>query len=540
MDKMDDIALVRQFAERGSEPAFAELVGRHINLVYSAALRCTGHAEDAKDVTQSVFILLAQKAGSLGAQTIVAGWLYETTRFASMKFLRGKNRQRVREQEAYMQSTLNETEPDRVWTQIEPLLEEAMTHLNEPERTLLALRFFENKSGAETAAILGIQEWAAHKRLNRAVKKLQSFFLKRGITSTTAVLIGSISANSIQAAPVDSGPVSVIKAALAKGAAGGAATLLAAAKGGAGAKAAGATGMFGAILSPLLVLSGLCANYRLGLDEAHAGEERDLAKTLFRKSLLLALGFSALFAVLLYWVCQRQDDPTLFWGSLIPQFVVIYFLILLILGLASIPSRRRQLAGLLATEFAGNYPPAAFEYRSRLSLFGLPLLHIRIGDRFGLLRRPVKAWIAVGSDFAVGVLFASGGIAIAPVSFGGIAIGLLPFGAVALGLVPIGACSIGVWAFGALAVGWQAFGRFAFAWKLAMGGIAIAHDFSLGEIAHAAQANSEIVKQFVQQHLFPRYAQMLSDHGIWVTLIWVIPVIGQGQMAARARRRREQ
>jgi len=437
-----------------------------------------------------------------------------------------------------MQSTLNETDPDKVWRQIAPLLEEAMTRLNEKERTLLALRFFENKSGAETAAILGIQEWAAHKRLNRAVKKLQSFFLKRGITSTTAAIIGSISANSIQAAPVDLAKT-VTAAALAKGATGGAATLLASAKGGVSAKVAGATGLFGVILSPLLVLSGLCANYRLSLDEAHAGEERDLVKTFFRKALLLALGFSALLAVPLFWVCQGRDDPSLFWGLLVSQAVVVYFLTVLALGFATIQSRRRHLAGLLASEYAGNFPPAAYEYCSRFSLFGLPLVHIRIGDRFDLLRGPVKAWIAIGSSHAVGVLFASGGIAIAPVSFGGIAIGLLPFGAVALGIMPIGACSVGVWAFGALAIGWQAFGRCAFAWKLAMGGIAVAHDFSLGDIAPAVQANTDIAREFVDQNWFLRFAQVVSGHGIWVMLIWVIPLILQGRIVALARRRQE-
>jgi uncharacterized protein (TIGR03435 family) len=89
-----------------------------------------------------------------------------------------------------------------VWRQLAPRLEEAMTRLTEKERTLLALRYFENRSGAETAALLGIEEWAARKRAARAVEKLRTFFARRGIGISTGVLIGAISANSIQAAPV--------------------------------------------------------------------------------------------------------------------------------------------------------------------------------------------------------------------------------------------------------------------------------------------------------------------------------------------------
>src|ERR1043166_4138246 len=105
----------------------------------------------------------------------------------------------------------------RVWKQLGPLLEEGMTRLSEKERTLLALRFFENKTGSETAAILGIQEWAAHKRVNRAVEKLRLFFTRRGVVVPAAALTAAIAANSVQAAPV--GLAVTISATAVKGAA---------------------------------------------------------------------------------------------------------------------------------------------------------------------------------------------------------------------------------------------------------------------------------------------------------------------------------
>ena len=224
MADANDMDLMREYADRNSEPAFAELVRRHINLVYSVALRFTGNSGDAQDVTQVVFIILAQKAASLRQRTTLTGWLYETTRLTARQHLRTSARRHAREQEAYMQSILNDPDTDSVWRQLEPLLEEAMTRLNENERTLLALRFFENKSGAETAALLGIQEWAAHKRTARAVEKLRAFFTKRGIVLPAAVLTAAISANSIQAAPVALAKT-VTAVAIAKGAAASGSTL---------------------------------------------------------------------------------------------------------------------------------------------------------------------------------------------------------------------------------------------------------------------------------------------------------------------------
>ena len=224
MPDVNDMDLLRDYAGRNSEPAFAELVHRHVNWVYSVALRYVGNSQDAQDVTQAVFIILAKKVAGLRQRATIIGWLYETTRFTCVRFLRTKARLRAREQEAYVQSTLNDSDTDSVWRQLAPLLEEAMTRLNEKERALLALRFFENKSSTEAAGLLGIQEWAARKRVARALEKLQKYFLKHGITSTTEVIAGAISTHSVQAAPVALAK-SVISVALAKGAAASSSTL---------------------------------------------------------------------------------------------------------------------------------------------------------------------------------------------------------------------------------------------------------------------------------------------------------------------------
>jgi RNA polymerase sigma factor (sigma-70 family) len=197
-----DMDLVREFALNHSEAAFTELVQRHLNLVYSVARRCTGNDGDAQDVTQAVFAILARKAAGLRARTVLAGWLYETTRHSAACVQRTNARRHVREQEAYMQSTLTENANTATdWRRLAPHLEAAMSQLDEGDRTLLALRFYENKSGPEAAALLGIREAAAHKRTARALEKLRKSFTRRGVELSAAAIAGAVSANSVQAAP---------------------------------------------------------------------------------------------------------------------------------------------------------------------------------------------------------------------------------------------------------------------------------------------------------------------------------------------------
>jgi RNA polymerase sigma factor (sigma-70 family) len=184
------------------QAAFTELVQRHIALVYSVARRCTGNDGDAQDVTQAVFILLARRAAGLRERTLLPGWLYETTRFTAARLLRTNVRRQKREQEAYMQSTLNEADAANVWEKLSPHLEAAMSKLAERDRALLVLRFYQNRSGPEAAALMGIREDAAHKRVHRALEKLRKFFMKRGVDSTATTIAETISVNSVQAAPV--------------------------------------------------------------------------------------------------------------------------------------------------------------------------------------------------------------------------------------------------------------------------------------------------------------------------------------------------
>jgi RNA polymerase sigma factor (sigma-70 family) len=224
MQSLDDIGLLRQYAVSGSEVAFETLVNRRVGFVYSAALRQVRDPHLAEEVTQTVFIILAQKARRIPAQTVLAGWLFNTTRFTAMAQIRALAKRRLHEKEAQMDPEFEATPADPMWKQMSPLLDGALSTLGEKERRALLLRFFENKSLAEVGQALTVGEDAARKRVSRALEKLHNYFARRGISSTTTLMAAALSAHSVHAAPAALAK-SVSTLALAQGATAGGSTL---------------------------------------------------------------------------------------------------------------------------------------------------------------------------------------------------------------------------------------------------------------------------------------------------------------------------
>ena len=226
----DDTELLRRYAEEKSDDAFAELVRRHIDFVYAAALRqAHGNVPLAQDVAQVVFTDLARKAGRLARHEVVVGWLHTATRFAAGNAIRSEVRRTAREQEAFaMNEALQEADAPADWERLQPVLDDVLGELKERERAAILLRFFEKKPLAEVGAKLSLTETAARSCVDRALEKMRGLLARRGVTSTGAALAVALGNQVSVAAPAGLA-ASVTGAALAgaAGAAGGGGAIVA-------------------------------------------------------------------------------------------------------------------------------------------------------------------------------------------------------------------------------------------------------------------------------------------------------------------------
>jgi RNA polymerase sigma factor (sigma-70 family) len=197
-----DLDLLGQYARNQAQDAFTEIVRRHVDLVYSAALRQVRSPQLAEEVAQSVFTDLARNAVPLCGMkpdTVLTAWLYQVTRRTAVDVVRKESRRQLREQIASEMNAMNATAPD--WTHVEPFLDEAMHTLDDTDRAAVLLRYFENKSLREVGQTLGTSDDAAQKRVSRAIERLREFLSKRGVTVGASGLVVLIAANAVQAAP---------------------------------------------------------------------------------------------------------------------------------------------------------------------------------------------------------------------------------------------------------------------------------------------------------------------------------------------------
>ena len=198
----DDAALLRRYAGEKSEAAFAELVHRHFDLVYSAAFRrLSGDAHAAADIAQQVFTTLARDAQELSLHAVLTAWLYTATRHAAIDLIRSEQRRHARELEASTMQNLFAATPDADWERLRPVLDHVMDELSDADRTAVLLRFFEKRAFAEVGATLNLSEDAARMRVDRALEKLRVLLERRGVTSTAAALTTALANQVIVAAP---------------------------------------------------------------------------------------------------------------------------------------------------------------------------------------------------------------------------------------------------------------------------------------------------------------------------------------------------
>jgi RNA polymerase sigma factor (sigma-70 family) len=198
----DSQQLLAEYARNGSDAAFRELVARYVDLVYSTALRLVeGDTHRAEDVAQTVFVDLARLARTLSHEVMPGGWLHRHTCFVAANTLRGERRRQSRERQAVEMNVLqNHSVAD--FSQVAPLLDEAINELGEADRTAILLRFFEQHDFRSVGQALGSNEDAARMRVTRALEKLETLLKRRGVTASSGALAVVLGANAVQAAPV--------------------------------------------------------------------------------------------------------------------------------------------------------------------------------------------------------------------------------------------------------------------------------------------------------------------------------------------------
>ena len=198
---MNDWSLLQDYISHRSNTAFAELVRRHIGMVYGTALRQVRDPHGAQDVTQAVFILLAQKSSSLSSGVVLGGWLYRTASLLSLKYLRDEQRRHAREKEVAAMPIANDDSDAQLWAEIAPHLDDALAQLSPADRDGIVLRFLQQRSFREVADTLRISEDAAKKRVTRALEKLRSKIASRSITVSSVALAAVLGNKSFATVP---------------------------------------------------------------------------------------------------------------------------------------------------------------------------------------------------------------------------------------------------------------------------------------------------------------------------------------------------
>src|SRR6266853_896892 len=525
-----DFELVTQ-SLAGNRDAFGWIVARYQSLLCSRAYSATGSLSQSEDLAQETFVTAWKQLADLREPEKLRSWLCRISRNLTYDALRRQGREPIHKAEpleAIQESTAPEPLPSdyTISREEEAILWRSIERIPESYRQPLVLYYREHRSVESVAAALDLSEDTVKQRLSRGRKLLHEqvlAFVEGALQRTSpgkAFTVGVLAALPAFTFSVKAASVGV------------------AAQGGAAAKAAAASGLFSAILASALGFFGNYIGYRIGLDGAQSDHEREYVRSFYRKLSACILGFLAAYGLLM--ICAKQfiRDRHLVYSSLIIGLVLPFTFMVFASGILWLRGPRKFLAGLKSKGITVATAMPAWEYRSKLVLLGLPFIHVRVSGGLTVPVVPVTAWIASG-DYAVGLLFAFGNLAIAPVSIGALAIGLSSFGGCAVGLLSLGGFSLGIWSFGALAFGWQVFGGCAIAWNAANGGIAISHNFAVGSIAHALEANNDAAHSYLQTNLFFQHARLPLRYLAWLNLLWVIPMFARWRVVARSRRRRD-
>ena len=515
----NDAELVRE-SLTGNQEAFGLIVARYQSLVCSLAFSATGSLSQSEDLAQETFVTAWKQLADLREPEKLRSWLCRIARNLTYDVLHQQGREpshRAKSLEELAESPAPELQPveQTISNEEQAILWRSLEKIPEIYREPLVLFYREHQSIEAVAQNLELSEDAVKQRLSRGRKMLHEQVL--------AFVEGALEKTN----PGPAFTLGVLATLPALTLSAKAASVGAATKGGAAAAGVGSIGLLGAILFPLWGFLNLFRVWRMSHQAARSHRERrvymifypvlagSIAAEFFLTSLLMAHGDALV-----------KNNPVLF-ATLMAGLILGYFLLMIPFCLWFYRAVKNSCLGLPAAKVAASPLCPAWEYRSRQRLLGLPLLHFRTGGwQNEKAQKPVKAWIAFTDGTAFGGLFAYGSVAVAPVSIGACAIGLLSYGAAAVGVLAVGGFAFGIWAFGAIGFGWQASAGCAIAWNLASGGqYAIAHQYALGPIAHAAQVNTEFVRRLWKSNLFLQACWKLVPYFLWLLWLWGVPMM---------------
>jgi RNA polymerase sigma factor (sigma-70 family) len=507
----------------GDRDAFGEIVGRYQSLLCSLAYSAVGDLKHSEDIAQETFVEAWRKLDTLSDPAKLKAWLCGILRFKISRYRRKETRHAPQPTDELHEQVAEHSRVDDVviQEQEQALLWQALQQLPETYREPLILFYREQQSVEHVAAELELSEDAVKQRLSRGRKALQKAMItfvqdtlaksKPGASFTMAVLlaISTISAPKAKAALFSAGVAHT-----------------------------GNAIKWGSLLTVMASFSGVIGSFfsvRASLAQSRTERERRATLKIVALYFLVAAVFVAGMFLLKYVALASTAYQSLY--ALGSQLMVVAFiaayLALLTHMLISQPRLRTQERQRQPEAFLAEYDQVNSkrrEYKSRLSLFGIPIIHVKLGLP-EMHEKPAFGWIA-GGDRAYGLVFAWGGLAVAPISVGIVSLGVITVGALGFGVLAAGTVAVGVIGFGASAIAYKAYGSLsALGWESAWSGsFAIAKDAAIGPIPVATLTNSERAADIVQ-------LTALSQHHLWVlgamSILVIAPAVWHSYMVRK-------
>ena len=517
----DDTQLV-ELSLLGDTQAFGRIVERHQSLVCGLAYSACGNVHVSEDLAQETFITAWRQLRNLREKGNLRGWLCGIARHVIHNFLRRQQRTptaMAAEWDEVIHPASDEPSPDEcvINEQETAMLWGALQTLPLNYRDPMVLYYRQNESVGAVAELLGLSEDAVKQRLARGRAMLAEHVERRlGNTLRQTMPTAAFTFGVLAALPLATTSASAATAGV---------TL---AKGGAGGKTFLVLLMNG-VLSPLLAFVAAGIGYKVSMDSARSMEEQRMIK----KSFLVVLGgilfFCAFMVALIFngkWLALHHPAA---YVALLTGMIAACLLFCAGGCAWALRQKRRVAFREAALKEAPSLPVGKWgvpeiEYRTKWTLLGLPLVHLRLGRKHGEPIRPVKAWFAVG-DFALGVIGAFGACAIAPISLGACSLGLVSLGGLAAGVACWGGIGLGVWAIGGCALGWNAYGGCAVGWEAVQGSLVAAHHYALGDVAVAQHVNDAAARAALKQSMFFQFTRQAMKYAALLNLFWFLPLV---------------